>query len=60
MGCVNGKKAKISKADLNFLLENTQFTKYQIKVWYSGFVQDCPSGITSKFIFTSICVYFLI
>jgi hypothetical protein len=49
MGCVGSTK-KISKADLNFLLENTKFSKQQIEVWYSGFYQDCPTGITFSII----------
>ena len=31
MGCI-GSKYKLSKADLQFLMENTEFTKQQIKV----------------------------
>ena len=47
MGCF-GSKYKLSKADLLFLMENTQFTKQQIQVWYAGFIVDCPSGELSK------------
>jgi Ca2+-binding EF-hand superfamily protein len=47
MGCV-GSRAKLSKHDMNFLTENTEFTKQQIKSWYSGFIVDCPSGELSK------------
>jgi len=31
-------KQKLSKEDLDFLMENTNFTKKQIKAWYSGFM----------------------
>ena len=37
MGCVSTKK-KLSKADLEFLEENTEFTKDQIIEWYEGFI----------------------
>lgn len=37
MGCVSSKK-KLSKADLEFLEENTEFTKDQIMEWYEGFI----------------------
>jgi hypothetical protein len=37
MGCVSSKK-KLSKADLDFLQENTEFTKDQIVEWYEGFI----------------------
>lgn len=47
MGCV-GSRSKLSKQDMNFLTENTEFTKQQIKNWYSGFIVDCPSGELSK------------
>ena len=59
MGCF-GSKYKLSKQDLEFLLENTEFNKQQIDVWYAGFKVDCPSGsllinkalIVFKIIFT--------
>jgi len=31
-------KQKLSREDLDFLMENTNFTKKQIKAWYSGFM----------------------
>ena len=37
MGCVSSKK-KLTKADLEFLQENTKFTKDQIMEWYEGFI----------------------
>ena len=37
MGCVSSKK-KLSKADLEFLQDNTEFTKDQIIEWYEGFI----------------------
>ncbi len=49
MGCI-GSKYKLSKQDLLFLLENTEFNKQQIDIWYAGFKVDCPSGIWSFFI----------
>ena len=29
-------------------MKATNFTKKQIKDWYSGFLKDCPSGQLSK------------
>lgn len=29
---------------MDFLIENTNFTRQQIKAWYSGFMKDCPNG----------------
>jgi Ca2+-binding EF-hand superfamily protein len=37
MGCVSSNK-KLSKSDLEFLEENTEFTKDQIIEWYEGFI----------------------
>ena len=37
MGCISSKK-KLSKSDLEFLEENTEFTKDQIIEWYEGFI----------------------
>jgi len=34
----SGSKQKLSKEDMDFLMENTNFTKKQIKAWYSGFM----------------------
>jgi len=34
----SSSKQKLSKEDLDFLMENTNFTKKQIKAWYSGFM----------------------
>lgn len=39
-----GSKKKLSKEDLDFLLDNTNFNKQQIKQWYKGFMRDCPNG----------------
>lgn len=36
---MGGKSSKkLSKEDLEFLLNNTSFTKPQIKQWYKGFM----------------------
>ncbi|ESN95937.1 hypothetical protein HELRODRAFT_185956 [Helobdella robusta] len=42
MGHANSKK--LSKDDLAFLIDNTEFSKEQIKAWYKGFMKDCPDG----------------
>jgi len=36
MGGKNSKK--LSKEDMDFLIDNTNFTKEQIKAWYKGFM----------------------
>lgn len=33
---------KLSKEDLSFLIDNTNFTKKQIKAWYKGFMVSTP------------------
>jgi len=35
---------KLPKEDMEFLMNNTNFTKQQIKAWYNGFMKDCPNG----------------
>ncbi|CAF0956195.1 unnamed protein product [Adineta steineri] len=47
MGCSSSKK-KLTKADLAFLEENTEFTREQITEWYEGFILDCPTGELTK------------
>lgn len=44
MGIGNSKCKKLTKEDYEFLLNNTNFNKKQIKQWYKGFMRDCPSG----------------
>ncbi len=53
MGCF-GSKFKLPQRDLQFLVENTEFTKQQIEVWYAGFIVDCPSGELSKAKFVEV------
>ncbi len=48
MGACFSSRSKLSKADMIFLTENTQFTKQQIRIWYKGFIVDCPSGELTK------------
>jgi len=36
---MGGKSSKkLSKEDMTFLIDNTNFTKQQIKAWYKGFM----------------------
>jgi len=41
----SSSKQKLSKEDLDFLMENTNFTKKQIKAWYSGFMVTLSSHL---------------
>ncbi len=41
MGGGSSKNKKLSKEDFDFLLNNTNFTKRQIKQWYKGFMVSC-------------------
>jgi len=34
----NSGSKKLSKEDMTFLIENTNFTRPQIKAWYKGFM----------------------
>ncbi|ESN97270.1 hypothetical protein HELRODRAFT_85703 [Helobdella robusta] len=42
MGHAHSKK--LPKEDLDFLIQNTNFSEKQIKAWYKGFMRDCPTG----------------
>ena len=33
-----GSKKKLAKEDMDFLIDNTNFSKQQIKQWYKGFM----------------------
>ena len=63
MGCVSSKK-KLSKADLEFLQDNTEFTKEQIVEWYEGFIVSISKQLDGsrhrEIIANSICVRSLI
>lgn len=48
MGAKQSKRKKLSKDDINFLLDSTSFDKKQIKEWYEGFIADCPGGELSR------------
>lgn len=48
MGCVSTKK-KLSKSDLEFLEENTEFTKDQIIEWYEGFIVSTKIKIKNHY-----------
>lgn len=37
-------KSRLSKEELKKLKNTTKFSKAEIKVWYRGFIQDCPDG----------------
>ncbi|XP_064607476.1 neuronal calcium sensor 2-like [Liolophura sinensis] len=44
----NKSSKKLSKDDIRFLVENTNFSKNEIKQWYVGFMRDCPDGQLTK------------
>lgn len=48
MGGSGSKSKKLSREDLEFLLNNTNFNKRQIKQWYKGFMRDCPTGTLTR------------
>merc|ERR1712168_464226 len=39
-----GSKERLSKADMDFLMMNTQYDEATIQEWYKGFMADCPDG----------------
>ncbi|VDL58512.1 unnamed protein product [Hymenolepis diminuta] len=43
MGNALGPHRTLPKEDLNFLMNNTNFTKKQIKEWYQGFIEGTSS-----------------
>jgi len=43
---MGGKSSKkLSKEDMTFLIDNTNFTKQQIKAWYKGFMVSIASAL---------------
>jgi len=54
MGGGGSKNKKLSKEDLDFLLNNTNFNKKQIKQWYKGFMRDCPCGQLTRLKFLEV------
>jgi Ca2+-binding EF-hand superfamily protein len=47
MGNKSSKKG-LPQEDVDFLVNNTKFTKAEIKDWHRGFMRDCPDGMLSK------------
>jgi len=43
MGVAGSKK--LPKEDMQFLMDNTNFTKQQIKAWYKGFMVSLTWGL---------------
>jgi len=50
----NASQEKLSRDDLEFLLNHTQFSEDQITEWYRGFKQDCPEGRLTPSAFLAI------
>ena len=47
---MGGKSSKkLSKEDMDFLIDNTNFTKEQIKAWYKGFMVSTAVICKHKF-----------
>ncbi|CBY24249.1 unnamed protein product [Oikopleura dioica] len=47
-------KSKLNKVAMNKLVEETNFTKQEIRHWHDGFLQDCPTGKLTKYEFAKI------
>jgi Ca2+-binding EF-hand superfamily protein len=45
---MGGKTSKLNPRDLRDLCEQTEFGRDEIKQWYEGFKNDCPSGFITK------------
>lgn len=46
-----GGSKKLSKEDMDFLVDNTNFTKQQIKQWYKGFMVSSAAALfTASFV----------
>ena len=53
MGNQSGKE-RLSKADVEFLKQNTRYDEDTIQEWYKGFMVDCPDGKLSPTAFMKI------
>jgi len=53
-----GSKKKLNKEDMDFLIDNTNFSKQQIKQWYKGFMRDCPNGQLTRAKFLEVYASF--
>jgi neurocalcin delta len=51
---MGNRPTKLSKEDVEYLLNNTSYSRTQIKKWYRGFMKDCPSGQLTRRRFLSI------
>ena len=47
-------KSKLNKVAMNKLVEETNFTKQEIRHWHDGFLKDCPTGKLTKNEFAKI------
>ncbi|KAL8622437.1 hypothetical protein ACOMHN_034102 [Nucella lapillus] len=55
---MGAKGSKLSKEDLRFLEENTNFQRDEIKQWFKGFMRDCPDGQLSQEKFKEVYAQF--
>lgn len=47
-------QSKLSPTDLNDLVKETYFDKSELRQWYKGFLNDCPSGVLDQDEFAKI------
>ena len=39
---------ELTTEDINFLVQNTDFSEEEIQEWFREFLMDCPDGILTK------------
>ena len=52
-----GSKSKLPKEDMDFLVQNTNFSRSQIKQWYKGFMVSLASPSVPNSFVTYVYIY---